>query len=406
MPTENVVQEKFRQYYLGERTAIKAPTEMKNREYAVLLFDKMVMLRHQSFKTKEEMISFLTSTIPSDVYYSCAYYERPKATMDKKGWLGADLVFDIDADHIPTVCGKAHDTWMCRQCHFTGKGRSPERCPRCSKSKFNVKTWVCDDCLKAAKNETTRLIDMLKEDLGFTDEEMQVYFSGNRGYHVHVESERENVRLLDSMSRKEIVDYVIGFGLKAELQGLFEKESVRFGPSRSRTGWKRRIANGIHEFLAEEIGDKAEISNLSRKAVASLSGRRKEILEGFRESGGIRLKGAKWANIIQGIVSRQSARVDTVVTTDVHRLIRLAGTLHGKTGFKKTHIPVSDLDTFDPLEEAVAFKEGQMVVDVIDAPKFRIGGTSYGPFKNMSNVELPTAAAIFLLCRGAAREVS
>jgi hypothetical protein len=83
-------------------------------------------------------------------------------------------------------------------------------------------------------------------------------------------------------------------------------------------------------------------------------------------------------------------------------LIRLADTLHGKTGLKKVVVPISDLDEFDPLKSAVAFKGGAVRLVVSEAPEFRLGEDTYGPFKN-SEAELPTAAALFLLCKGAAK---
>ncbi len=52
---------------------------------------------------------------------------------------------------------------------------------------------------------------MLENDFGFSSDELHVFFSGHRGYHVHVEDEA--VRSLDAMARKEIVDYVMGLGL-------------------------------------------------------------------------------------------------------------------------------------------------------------------------------------------------
>ncbi|MCW4055160.1 MAG: hypothetical protein NWE82_00080, partial [Candidatus Bathyarchaeota archaeon] len=57
------------------------------------------------------------------------------------------------------------------------------------------------------------------------------------------------------------------------------------------------------------------------------------------------------------------------------------------------------------LKEAVAFKDGQVTVDVTEAPEFRIGDRIYGPFKKATRVELPTATALFLCCRDAARVV-
>jgi DNA primase small subunit len=60
---------------------------------------------------------------------ACAYYENPDFDMDKKSWIGSDLVFDIDADHIPTTCNKIHDEFSCVKCGFNGRGFTPEALP-------------------------------------------------------------------------------------------------------------------------------------------------------------------------------------------------------------------------------------------------------------------------------------
>jgi hypothetical protein len=63
--------------------------------------------------------------------------------------------------------------------------------------------------------------------------------------------------------------------------------------------------------------------------------------------------------------------------------------------------PAERLASFDPFVEAVAFKEGMAEVNVSDAPEFRLGGKMFGPYKNEA-VELPTAAAVLLVCKGRA----
>jgi DNA primase small subunit len=109
-----------------------------------------------------------------------------------------------------------------------------------------------------------------------------------------------------------------------------------------------------------------------------------------------------WKRIIEQSKERRSVHIDTAVTTDIHRLIRLTDSLHGKTGFKKTIVPLTGIESFDPLKEALAFKKGTLTLLVTDVPNFRIGNSSYGPFKN-ERVELPTAVALYLLCREAAK---
>ncbi len=350
--------------------------------------------------------------IPSDVYHSCAYYENPDAEMEKKGWQGADLVFDIDADHIPTGCNKIHDEWKCSnvKCGFYGKGITPEECPICGGSKFETKTWACDLCLDSTRVETRKLLDILMNDFGFADKEIHTYFSGHRGYHIHVEN--ESVKNLDTMARKEIVDYVCGNGLE-----LFDKnkKNRKGGKGKSSTssfrlvdyGWGRRLRNGMRKFIQsasksdfKKIGVKANIDAILKDKEAVL---RRCFEDNYWSS--VNAVGFEtWMRIAEHVKNQEAAQIDTVVTSDVHRLIRANGTLHGKTGLLKVEFPVKDLDSFDPFVGAVAFKEGTAKVQVSEAPEFKLSGKSFGPFKNQM-VELPTAAAVLLILKNRA-EVS
>ncbi|MDH5690956.1 MAG: DNA primase small subunit PriS [Candidatus Bathyarchaeota archaeon] len=366
------------------------------------------MLRHKGFRNVDALRSFLTTVVPSDVYYSSAYYERPEEDMRGKGWLGADLIFDIDADHIPTPCGKVHDTWVCSNCGAVGRGLSPKKCPKCGEQKFNEKTWPCEVCLESAKVEAIKLIDVLTKDFGFSSEELKVGFSGHRGYHVHVES--EEVRALDSMARKEIVDYVLGLGLEAEFHGLGEKgvkrSRVLSGPELDDLGWSGRIARGTYDLLLTASPEELEKIGLKKGVVDTITQHKDTLLGSWKEKGpwGI-IKGIgteSWRKIAQYGVEKQSVKIDTVVTTDIHRLIRLANTLHGKTGLKKIEVPITAVEHFDPLKSAVTFKKGTVTVLVSDAPQFRLGDETYGPYKEQK-IELPTAAALMLLCKGAAQ---
>jgi DNA primase small subunit len=76
--------------------------------------------------------------------------------------------------------------------------------------------------------------------------------------------------------------------------------------------------------------------------------------------------------------------------------------LHGETGLRKVEFSVGEIERFDPLKSAIAFTDGSVRVEVVEAPQFRLGDTVYGPFGNQ-RVELPTAAAMFLLCKGVAK---
>jgi DNA primase small subunit len=208
--SRELVYQKFAEYYRNPSTAIPSPLLPEQREFGYLMFKERFMVRHRRFNAISDLRAVLAETVPSDVYHSCAYYENPDYDMDKKGWIGSDLVFDIDADHIPTTCNKIHDEFRCVKCGFEGRGITPEVCPCCEATKFETKIWACDLCIQSALDETAKLLDMLENDFGFSQDELRVYFSGHRGYHVHVET--ESVRSLDALARKEIVDYVTGLG--------------------------------------------------------------------------------------------------------------------------------------------------------------------------------------------------
>jgi DNA primase small subunit len=398
--TKVFVQAKFKEYYEKNSANIKPPTSMEKREFGFLLLKERVMLRHKCFKTPDELRNTLQRLVPSDVYYSSAYYEYPEEEMQEKGWLGADLIFDIDADHIPTPCGKTHDTWICTNCKTTGRGTPPERCPKCNQQKFNEKTWPCEVCLESAKEETIKLIDVLTRDFGLSIKEMRLAFSGHRGYHLHVES--REILSLDSMGRKEIVDYIVGIGLEPFFHGL----SRINGPNLDDPGWKGRIARGTYEYLLSATPKHLEGIGLRKRTIQILGKHREHILESWKYKGpwGV-VKGVStesWSKIIRRAVEKQAAKIDTVVTTDIHRLIRLTNTLHGKTGLKKTEASITTIEKFDPLKSAVAFPHGSATVVISEAPKFRIGNEFYGPYRN-EKAELPMAAALFLLCKGAAK---
>jgi DNA primase small subunit len=392
--------QKFSEYYKDPQTRIPAPLNPELREFGYLTFKERFMVRHRRFATSASLRATLAETVPSDVYHSCAYYENPDFDMDKKGWIGSDLVFDIDADHIPTSCNKIHDEFRCAKCGFEGRGITPEVCPCCEATKFDTKIWACELCIKSAREEAAKLLDMLENDFGFSQNELHIFFSGHRGYHVHVEEEK--VRSLDALARKEIVDYVTGLGISIFDREAREKKGKRRIAKKFSLhdyGWNKRLKLGMRDFLLNATRDDLKAVGLNNKALLDSKDTiiRRAINDGRWES----IKGISvqtWLKLAEHIRENQSSKIDTVVTTDIHRLIRMNGTLHGKTGLKKIEFPAKDLEDFDPFREAVAFKKGKTKVLVIDSPEFTIGGETLGPYKKQI-VELPTAAAVMLICK-------
>ena len=396
----------FRRYYEENSSAIDLPVGFEKREFGFATFEER-MIRHKSFQNRGEFVAFLESFAFSDVYYSCAYYDDPEAEMDKKGWLGADLIFDIDADHISTLCDKIHDDWSCENCRLSGKGSTPEKCPTCGGQKFNVRTWPCEACLNSAKNEAAKLLDFLCDDFGFSERDAHIFFSGHRGYHVHVES--QIVKDLDSRARKELVDYFCGLGFDPTFFGLANKDwnvaHVLRTLDFNDIGWRGRLAKQLYGFILNaKYEDYAKIG-LKRNVINTIIRNKDLILKswGDKDFRGI-IKGVgfeTWKKMVDFCVARNSVQIDTVVTTDIHRLIRMGGTLHSKTGLKKTEVAVSEIDDYDPFKNAIAFKKDTASVFVLDAPRFTINGEVFGPYEKQK-VELPLAAVVLLVCKGRA----
>jgi DNA primase small subunit len=394
--------QRFSEFYKEPANAVPAPPLPHQREFGYLTFKEKFMVRHRRFEQIANFRELLAKTVPSDVYHSCAYYENPDLDMDKKGWIGSDIVFDIDADHIPTSCNKIHDEFRCVKCGFEGRGITPEICPCCEATKFQTKIWACDLCIESTRQEVFKLLDMLENDFGFSENELRVFFSGHRGYHLHIEN--ESVRSLDAMARKEIVDYVTGLGLAVLDKEEREAKAKRKWSSSKKFnlhnyGWNRRLKLGMQDFLLNATVEDLKEVELKNKALVEKKDTiiKRAITEGMWESiPGVSIQ--TWLKLAEHIHETQAAKIDTVVTTDIHRLIRMNGSLHGKTGLKKVEFKPSELQDFDPFTGAVAFKKGTVRVLVSDAPEFRMSGETLGPYKNQT-LELPVAAAVLLICK-------
>jgi DNA primase small subunit len=113
-----------------------------------------------------------------------------------------------------------------------------------------------------------------------------------------------------------------------------------------------------------------------------------------------------WKNVIEKALTLMAlpAKIDTVVTTDIHRLIRMPETLNGKTGLKAAMVGLDRLEEFDPFSEPAVF-EGLQAVQVMEAPPVRIRDQTFGPFSD-EKVELPMSAAVLLVAKGVATPVS
>ena len=392
--------ERTREYLRGRfgdhyrRSPITPPPAANEREWGFIPWTEgpgETMVRHRSLLDLGNIEDFLARRKPRHIYFSAGRYDDPSAsTMGDKGWRDSDLVFDLDADHLPSV--------------VLGEDSYAEMLGKC-------------------KDALMRLLDFIDDDFGFGD--TTVVFSGGRGYHVHVRDER--IRGLERDARREIVDYVRGIGL--EFDELVEVETVagtagRSSPAEKRTlptdgGWgaraHRHVLSQFDGWLEMDEADAVEaLQRYDRigegKATAALNAARDNYDE--LAAGNIDVHSAVYriAQVLaQEAVAADNAPIDEPVTTDTNRLIRLPGSLHGGSGLEVKRLDRDELADFDPLVDAVpeTFTGHEIAVEVTDGGLVELyteehGGDSFTVEPGHQTV--PEHVGVFLMARGRARK--
>lgn len=383
--TIGFLQSKFKEYYL--QAALEMPPALESREWGFMLFDERGMRRHKSYLTRGELADYIRGMVPAHLYHSAAYYERPGApTMKEKGWKGADLIFDLDADHLK----KAPQSYR--------------------------------QMLDLVKKETLKLLDFLLADFGFSEKDVGIVFSGGRGYHIHVRDPK--IFALGSDERREILDYLTGRGL--DIKRAFGKVVVSGDvgdsvlslrcPPVGAPGWGGRVNQAIIQF-AKEIRGLSEKDALDRlteikgigdvraldflrylKADQTLIDIQAGNLDAFKYSSKLMelARDHIGALFVQGL----GGETDEPVTADLRRLIRCPTSLHGGSGFLVTPLTIFGLEEFEPLWDAVVFGDESVPVDVVKPFKTEIRGESLDLLEGQT--EVPSYAAVFLMARGVA----
>ncbi len=369
-----VVTSLIREYYSNARNL--APQSVEKREFGIGTFDAKILYRHLSFGSEDALKAYLSSKAPPYVSYSAAYYKHPgKRPMENKLWEGSELVFDLDVTDMHLPCQSLH-------------GRA----------------WVCGTCLSSVKAETIKLIEeFLMPDFGLSDSEISVNFSGNRGYHVHVNN---NALLgLSAKARSEISSYISGAGIDATL--FFPTAGQRgvrlVGPKPTDKGWAGKMARA---FLANlNIGaEKLAALGISPQLAKNLYKKRALIEMGIRNGNWdmiyIPNKAEFWKGILKNQAVSQSDKIDRNVTRDPSHLIRLPGSIHGDTGLIAMKIGKSPaLEGFDPMSSAIAFRKGEVACVANTKESLTFNSSEFGPYKNEA-VTLPMYVGVYLFLKG------
>jgi len=397
----------FQRFYQGRE--IEGPPDLASREFGFGVFGRKIANRNLSFQDRKAFNRFLRSSVPFFVSYSNALYKFPeRRPMQAKEFLGGDLVYEFDADDLPTDCKQSHDSWLCPSCGKAGKGRQL-KCDECG-SPTKLEEWFCPDCLDAAKHRVFALLSFLEDDFGFT-EGIAINFSGRAGYHVHVRNEM--VRQLSSEARVELIDYLTANGLN--IFSHFQKEATFFKcGSAAFGGWPQRILEKLGGVLEEGNVEKIAVMGNTTVAMAKRLLKEKQlILTSIKERkvipsifGRVNTKSESksdrfWQHFLNSIVAGISP-IDRQTSVDLNKIVRVPETLHGQTGFVSASLGKDSLAKFNPFDDALAFSnQGTVKVFINKSPRIYLSGERFGPFEKQE-AELPLNVAIFLLGRQSA----
>lgn len=338
------VAHRFGQYY--RHATLWSPPRVRTREWMFIPFGGAPPLRHKSFSDVGQVQHFLSQRAMHSCFYSTAYWKRPhELKMSDKLWQGADLIFDLDGDHLPGVTDKD----------------------------FPAMLGVIQEQAWSLWN------DFLEPEFGFSEDHLQVTFSGHRGFHLHYRD--PSLFHLDSEARRELVSHIRGEGV--DVQGGLARYH-----DQEASGWTQRIRGGMDSMISTlrsihrgEEGSQVKLRRLeaelqslqdregvtSQRSAAAIK-KLAEIMD--HDSRVARLKDGKFdllgnyqglfLNLLKAdasVVLGSAGETDEVVTIDVRRQIRWPTSLHGKSGMRVSEFPLARLDPdssnrYNPLNEA------------------------------------------------------
>jgi len=362
------LEETFKQYYFDHFDLIHVPDRSKEREYGYKKFNSG-MIRHMSLKTDKDLHLMLMTNAPSDVFCSNGYYSFPNLPMAEKDWKEADLIFDIDAKDLNLSCRKDHTCMKCVSCAEISLVQ--DACPKCKSNKLDLVSLPCQNCISGVKKEVLNLVKILTTDLQIDDKNIRISFSGNEGFHVYVTNSSYNQ--LGSNERRDLIDYIKFQSAMPERFGFPKNNPSRTSfPDLGDSGWSGRVAK-------ELFGSKSKRSKTITKIISDGQVAYQQKLEEMKNSIGV--------------------KIDSNVTSDIHRIFRLEGSLNSKSSLVK--LVCQDIEKFNPYIEACLIEDKPVEILANFPIKFSLKNTKFGPYMN-EKTSVPKYAAAYMVCKGIA----
>ena len=417
-----------REYYA---TADLSIDSVPRREIAFLTWDNR-MVRHQSHDDVGSIIELAQKRAPKAIYASLSLYLDPSYRTPK----------ELDKKSI-----------SCQECGESYKSdKQEELCPSCGilnqKTNTNPKdrrgqTLAFDidygdipgssdrtptKNLGAAARSTLNLAKILVEDLGFDYSDLDITFSGKKGFHVRVNiggnplfSDKDQT---DKSVRRALVNYVSGYEF-APMDFLLVKARAHAANTWHlkgyESGWGHRFNQSIEYLIKSAKATTEEFTKVlqlyspwytdkkrygTKKTLPS-----QKVIEGFRKAcnenrdsilkgGDIReMKDAEAKRLLSFALARTRLRhaafVDKVVTDDFARVLRIPGSLHGGSGLVCCKVPT--LKHLTDMSWVLDLQKELLGDEEVEVSILRTANTYYGVYAPGEH-KVPKHIAYALLC--------
>ena len=401
-----------REYYA---TADLSIDNVPRREIAFLTWDNR-MVRHQAHDDVGSITGLAQKRAPKAIYASLSLYLDPSYRTPK----------ELDKKSI-----------SCQECGESYKSdKQEELCPSCGvlnqKTNVNPKdrrgqTLAFDidygdipgssdrtptKNLGAAARSTLNLAKILVKDLGFDYSDLDITFSGKKGFHVRVNiggnplfSVKDQT---DKSVRKALVNYVSGYEF-APMDFLLVKARAHAANTWHlkgyESGWGYRFNQSIEYLIKAAKATTEEFTKVlqlyspwytdkkrygTKKTLPS-----QKVIEGFRKAcnenrdsilkgGDIReMKDSEAKRLLSFALARTRLRhaafVDKVVTDDFARVLRIPGSLHGGSGLVCCKVPT--LKHLTDMSWVLDLQRELLGDEEVEVSISRVANTYYGVYE-------------------------
>ncbi len=296
-------------YYLEEWKPEDLPTfitdSLEMREFGFDYDGSGPRDRYNRFTSVADLEVFLRERAPFSVYNSISYYNEPEK---RKGWIKAELVFDIDAKEMAI-----------KTCCLEGQ--------------------VCEECLENAKKISMEITGILRKNLGLKN--IFHVYSG-RGYHIRVFD--DDLMEQGSEVRAEIFEYV--------RDRVYTPPELIINPPSIISNMMRET---IEKLISSGTRNLENIPGIGFKKSRELYERKDEILDDLDSNKITILKEVLGEKLTESFLNylykAQIAILDAKVTVDIKRILRLPSSLHSTVSMKC--MLIKDLKSFSPFRDAV-----------------------------------------------------